>query len=39
LRAGPTLKKKKRSHGVGKFLLSKRGGEGKTKKGVPDFTL
>jgi hypothetical protein len=30
---------RERSHGVGKYLLSKEGGEGKTKKGVPDITL
>jgi len=35
----PPEEKKKRSQRVGKYLLSKVGGEGKTKKGVPDVTL
>jgi len=35
----PPEEERKRSQWVGKYLLSKVGGGGKTKKGVPDITL
>jgi hypothetical protein len=38
-RVPPGERERERSHGVGEYLLSKEGGEGKTKKGVPEFTL